>query len=205
MGRYTLVKYGDDKQLENGTGKTVDKWTRAALVQVAKDLGYSDGLTLTQGSPSTGVAASAGTHAGHGVVDLPSNDWERKVAALRRRGFAAWRRKAIPGLWGEHIHAVLVGHPKLSPAAAAQVEDYLAGRDGLAGHGPDDGPRDWVGTRYRWERGRKRIRAAGTSIDEALEALQPRRNRFRGYSAAVRRVREALTAARDALPKIDNE
>ncbi len=34
---------------------------------------------------------------------------------LRSIGFAAWYRPAITGLWGAHIHAVLIDHGKLSP------------------------------------------------------------------------------------------
>ena len=35
------------------------------------------------------------------------------------------------GLWGAHIHAVLIDHGKLAPVAARQVTAYRAGRDGL--------------------------------------------------------------------------
>jgi len=112
-------------------GKTVDRMTEAALKIAESRLGYE--LTIVQGSYNAGgVGASAGTHDGGGVVDLAPYDHARKVRVLRDLGFAAWFRPAIPDLWGEHIHAVLAGNEKLSPAAAQQVVDYLAGLNGLA-------------------------------------------------------------------------
>ena len=124
--RYTRVTYH---------GRTVDKWTRAALQAAEDKLGYE--LTIVQGSYNTGVGASAGTHDGGGVVDLAAWDHERKVRALREVGFAAWYRAPLPGVWGAHIHAVLVGHGRLAPSAARQIEAYRAGRDGLAGNRVD--------------------------------------------------------------------
>jgi hypothetical protein len=83
------------------------------------------------------VAASASTHDRWGVVDLLPWDWENKVRVLRAVGFAAWHRPAIAGLWSEHIHAVLIGHPDLDPMAARQVDSYRAHRDGLKSNAPD--------------------------------------------------------------------
>jgi hypothetical protein len=120
-------------------GKKVDALTDGALKRAEADLGYP--LTITQGSYNEGgVAASAGTHDGGGVVDLMPWDRDRKVKALRAVGFAAWFRPAIPGLWPAHIHAVLIGHAKLAPVAFRQVQAYLARRDGLKGNGPDVDP-----------------------------------------------------------------
>jgi GH25 family lysozyme M1 (1,4-beta-N-acetylmuramidase) len=116
--------------------KTVDWKTRAALEEAERRLGYR--LTIVQGSYNAGgVSASGGTHDGGGVVDLLAWDWQRKVRVLRSIGFAAWHRPAITGLWGEHIHAVMVDHGKLSSSAAAQVVAYRAGRDGLKGNRAD--------------------------------------------------------------------
>lgn len=121
-------------------GKVVDQITKAALDEVASRLGYEPGsLTILQGSYNAGgVSASAGTHDGGGVVDLSPANWEKKVHALRAVGFAAWHRPALPGVWGEHIHAVLIGNEKLSPAAKEQVQQYYNHQDGLADHGPDE-------------------------------------------------------------------
>lgn len=120
------------------SGPGLDNKTRAALDLVERDLGYQ--LTIVQPSYNSSVGASGGTHAGGGVIDLAPYDHRRKVKALRDRGFAAWYRGRRPGLWGPHIHAVLIRHGRLSPQAADQVGDYLAGRNGLADHAPDPNP-----------------------------------------------------------------
>lgn len=118
-------------------GKRVDKYTRAALLAVEKELGYE--LTIVQGSYNAGgVSASAGTHDGGGVVDLAPTDRENKVKALRKHGFAAWYRPTLPGVWGAHIHAVLIGNAKLSRSAANQVTAYRNRRDGLKGNAVDN-------------------------------------------------------------------
>jgi hypothetical protein len=121
-------------------GHTLDNLTDYALLAVEAELGYNPrSLTILQGSYNAGgVGASAGTHDGGGAVDLTPVNAAEKVHALRKVGFAAWHRQAIPGIWNEHIHAVLVGNLKLSDAAAAQVADYRNHRDGLAGHAPDN-------------------------------------------------------------------
>lgn len=141
MSRYDLTERD---------GKTLDHLTDAALQHAERRLGYP--LTITQGSYNAGkVAASAGTHDGGGVVDLLAWDWHRKVIALREVGFAAWYRPAIPGLWPAHIHAVLIGHQRLSDAANRQVVDYLQRRNGLKDHAPDTDP-GWTGTaRFSWD------------------------------------------------------
>lgn len=129
-------------------GNRVDELTKAALEATAARLGYD--LTVTQGSYNAGgVAASAGTHDGGGAVDLAPYDAARKVLELRRTGFAAWHRTAIPGLWPEHVHAVLIGNARLSSGARAQVAEYLAGYDGLKGDGRDTGPRQFLGHRFK--------------------------------------------------------
>jgi hypothetical protein len=115
-------------------GGIVDSMTAAALARA----GISQSL-ITQGSYSNG-SLSAGTHTGGGVIDLaadPSNQ-AGMVAALRAAGFAAWFRTPSEG-FAYHIHAVLMNDPDLSPQAAAQVQSYLAGGNGLANGGPDTG------------------------------------------------------------------
>jgi GH25 family lysozyme M1 (1,4-beta-N-acetylmuramidase) len=123
-GPFELTTFGD------GVAKKVDWKTRAALEEAERRLGYP--LTIVQGSYNAGgVSASAGTHDAGGVVDLLAWDSNRKVRVLRAVGFAAWFRPAIRGLWGEHIHAVLIDHGRLADSAARQVTAYRAGRDGL--------------------------------------------------------------------------
>jgi hypothetical protein len=178
-------------------GNTVDWLTRAALEKAAANLGYADGLTITQGSYNAGgVAASAGTHDGGGVVDLSAFEHERKVRALRSVGFAAWYRPAIAGLWPAHIHAVLIGNAKLSSGARNQVTEYLAGRNGLANRGPDNGPRQFVNRRFSWQKGAHRIDRARTLIARARALLG---SGIRGY--AVGPARRALGKAATTLPK----
>lgn len=138
VGKYTRVVF---------RGRTVDAYTRAALREVERRLGYT--LTITQGSYNTSVDASAGTHAGGGVVDLAAWDHVDKVRTLREVGFYAWFRPAIPNLWGPHIHAVQRGNARLSPAARRQALAYLRGENGLANRGPDNGPRITVPV-FRW-------------------------------------------------------
>lgn len=98
---------------------------------------------IAQGSYNAGgVRVSGGTHDGGGSVDISTNNMTEKqkraaVKWLRKAGFAAWIRRAIPGTWGEHIHAVLQYHKTASPAAKAQCVSYRNKRDGLAGNAPD--------------------------------------------------------------------
>ena len=130
VDRYGTLLFGDVSP------KKVDNWTAAALREAERRLGYR--LTLVQGSYNAGgVRQSAGTHDGGGVVDLLPWDWQHKVKVLRAIGFAAWYRPTVPGLWGAHIHAVLIDHGRLAPAARQQVVAYRAGRDGLKGNRPD--------------------------------------------------------------------
>jgi SLT domain-containing protein/phage-related protein len=107
--------------------------TAAALARAGVSLGM-----VTQGEYSNG-SLSAGTHLGGGVVDIAAGPGDYAlVSALRAAGFAAWLRTPAEG-FAYHIHAVLMNHPDLSPAARAQVASYLAGGNGLANGGPDTG------------------------------------------------------------------
>lgn len=96
----------------------------------------------TQGSYSTAVAASAGTHGGGGAIDfscrgLTAGQVTSLIVGLEQVGFAPWHRLPSQGPWGEHVHAIAIGCEDLAPAAVHQVEDYLAGRNGLASHSKD--------------------------------------------------------------------
>ncbi len=113
-----------------------------------------------QGSYSSAVAASASTHSGGGAVDikvggLSDADIDTIVDVMRSVGFAASRRTPAQG-FTPHVHAISVGCSDLSGidnpvvgTAAWQVQEYLAGRNGLAGRGADDGARNHVGV--TWE------------------------------------------------------
>lgn len=119
-------------------GFTTDRRT-ARMFKEAQRLGGP--MRITQGSYSTGVSASAGTHDGGGVLDistrgLTNTQINRRVRALRRVGFAAWHRTPTDG-FSSHIHAVAVKCPDLAPLARLQVADLRRGRNGLRGHGLD--------------------------------------------------------------------
>lgn len=120
-------------------GRLMDRKTQAFLAAMEERLGYP--LTVVQGSYNAGgVAASAGTHDGGGVVDLVSWDAKNKVRVARELGAFAWLRAELPGVWGEHIHLGIRDHGRLAPAAQAQQQAYDAAppRDGLAGNRVDE-------------------------------------------------------------------
>lgn len=130
---YGRVTYG---------GMTVNKRTRTLLIRAEVKLGGK--FTLSQGSYSTGVSASAGTHDGGGTVDISVSGLSAKtrleaVTALRTVGFAAWLRTPAEG-FSYHIHAVAIGDREASASAVKQVVQYFEGKNGLRGHGPDSAP-----------------------------------------------------------------
>jgi hypothetical protein len=116
------------------------------LEQIEKSLGFD--LYCFQGSFSTAVTQSGGTHDQSGAVDVSmcpagstKNAADLIVKTFRQFGWAAWLRTPAQGDWGYHIHAVDSGDKELSAAARRQVDEYSQGYDGLAGDGRDDGPR----------------------------------------------------------------
>lgn len=123
-------------------GVTVDDQTAEMLSELDKLVGPYVTIDPTQGSYSTAVGASAGTHAGGGAVDLAVRQLSPfqvnlVVFLARRLGFAAWHRAASEGPWAAHIHMVNKTARGLSPSAARQVKSYLNKRNGLANNGPD--------------------------------------------------------------------
>lgn len=172
-------------------GKVIDALTEGALVRAEKILGRR--IAITQGSYNAGgVAASAGTHDAGGVIDVPAGGHDEVVTALRAVGFAAWYRPAIAGLWPAHCHAVLIGHGRLAPAAAHQVQAYLARRDGLVSNAIDVDP-GWTNTaRYTVEAFRADTERAKIDAQVAKK---------RGKIATLReQVKRALTR-RKSLPR----
>lgn len=144
MSPYTRIDLGHDS---SGRPIVINGRTRDMLAAANKKLGFTP--VIVQGSyrAGHGASASAGTHDGGGVVDLrvayglPARMTANKVVrALREVGFAAWHRTPAQG-FDEHVHAVAIGDRDLSPSAHQQVVDYRAGRNGLANHGADDGPK----------------------------------------------------------------
>ena len=61
--------------------------------------------------------------------------------ALRKVGFASWRRRESQGPWNEHWHGIAMDTEGLPPVAARQVTSYLNGRTGLVGNREDPDPR----------------------------------------------------------------
>ena len=120
-------------------GVTLNRRTIDALRWVEK---RSFPLSPAQGSYNRGVSASGGTHDGGGAIDLRVGGYstDQRIAvvrALKDAGFAAWYRESVPGLWGAHIHALLIGDKEMAAGARSQVVSYDAGRDGLAGNRVD--------------------------------------------------------------------
>jgi len=122
-------------------GKPLDHASSAFLHLAGVKLGYF--LSLTQGIG--GAPASGGTHLEGRAFDLPDWDYERKVRVLRDLGAAAWYRPELPGVWGPHIHGVLIFENRanqrgIAPAAFAQIGKYDRREDGLAGSNRDPNP-----------------------------------------------------------------
>jgi len=118
-------------------------------------------IVVTQGGWNEGiVGSSAGTHDRDAVdvaaASLTPEQRAEVVRLMRMIGWAAWLRTPAQGFpW--HVHGVPAGWGLVSPTAARQVVDYLAGRNGLANKGPDDGPRDYVGVTWPDYRDRDRL------------------------------------------------
>jgi len=110
--------------------------------------GRGSPLNVIQGSYTDAVAASFGTHAGGGAVDisvrvaltssviLSETEQLDLVRALREAGFAAWLRLPtdLNPPTSLHIHAIAIGDAELSEAARRQLagpEGYFRGDDGI--------------------------------------------------------------------------
>lgn len=131
-------------------GVTLDPTTRDMMVEFARAIGNDIYAKPIQGSYSTGVSASAGTHAGGGAVDIDGEGYtddqcRRMETAARMMGGVAYFRKAIPGLWQRHVHIIRRDCTDLSAAAKAQIPLYDKGLDALQDNLPDTGTRQYVG------------------------------------------------------------
>jgi hypothetical protein len=133
-----------DGQRVGFRGVTLDKRTRAMCL--ASEAKLKRRMSYFQGSFSH-AAASAGTHAGGGAVDVGPASFKTS-GAMRASGFAAWARGAKfgSGSFSPHVHGIAVGNRNLSGPAKAQVKAFQAGRDGLAGNRPDNQPGGAVGS-----------------------------------------------------------
>lgn len=139
-------------------GVTLNRRTAAALEWAEKKSGVK--VSPSQGSYNTSVDASGTTHAGGGAVDirtvyLSKTARVKLVKTLKDAGFAAWHRKAVPGLWGEHIHAIALDDRSASASAKWQMGEYLAGRNGLTNQAKDPGAyRPKPQTKFNYQRGK---------------------------------------------------
>lgn len=123
----------------------IPRWV--ALVEaLAKESKLPVPLLFWEGSYIV-TTNSGNSHAGGGALDininaLTSRQVTKLVRICRQAGAAAWLRdKRHGGFTTKHIHVELIGCPHASTDARAQWADYKAGRDGLAAHGRDYGPK----------------------------------------------------------------
>lgn len=154
-------------------GVTLDERSAAMMDEVAR-LCPGTPVQPSQGSWSTSVGASAGTHSGPGAIDIKARDLnpaQRSAVetAMRQVGWAAWIRSPQQGNWPWHIHGIAVGCPGLPSSAANQVRQYLDGTNGLANHGPDRGNRQYVGVTWEtYNGGAPGTTAPGTTAPDTL-------------------------------------
>jgi peptidoglycan hydrolase-like protein with peptidoglycan-binding domain len=144
-GRFEVKRIVVPGSQVNVDGERINRRTNRMKMAAARRLRRDCKFSVTQGSYSTDVGESAGTHAGGGALDISVNRGcgarhRSAVEALRQVGFAAWYRPTLPGEWPAHIHAIAISDPDLSGPAQEQVSDYYRGRNGLADDGPDNGP-----------------------------------------------------------------
>lgn len=128
-------------------GETVNKRTnemlqRAQFIMRNKFGHEGFDFGVVQGSYSSAVSASGGTHDRGGAMDvhtstLPRGTVDDMVKSMRMAGFAAWSRGRGQDSFDPHIHAIAIGDRELSSQAQNQVTEYFAGGDGLVGSSPD--------------------------------------------------------------------
>lgn len=156
----------------NISGDPINSRTMEMLTEAEAISGVH--LTILQGKNPGGVAASAGTHDGWGVVDIRTRDFDvatraAVLRAVRTVGFAGWLRTIAQGFTAPHLHAVAIGDPGISPGASRQVTAYKNGKNGLANNGPDDGPDGF--RNVTWESYLERVGITMAAKDEILAAI----------------------------------
>ncbi|MEU7855390.1 peptidoglycan-binding protein [Nonomuraea sp. NPDC049141] len=155
-GRFKVTNAIDSGARVSTGGFTINTRTRSMLAEAKRLLGRN--LKLDQGSYNPGGdPTSAGTHDGGGVVDISVEGMSSAtrtsvVRALRLVGFAAWVRNPQQDDWPWHIHATAISDTALSSQAQHQIGDYYLGLNGLAGRGPDDGPKVTIRTWEEYQR-----------------------------------------------------
>ncbi|WP_246053687.1 peptidoglycan-binding domain-containing protein [Actinocorallia herbida] len=155
-GRFKVTKTITPGAKVSSGGVIINTRTRNMLAEAKRLLGRK--LVLDQGSYNPGGdPTSAGTHDGGGTVDISVKGMNAAtrtavVRALRKVGFAAWVRNPDQADWPWHIHAVAISDTDLSAQSQHQVGDYYLGLNGLAGRGPDDGPKVTIRTWEEYQR-----------------------------------------------------
>lgn len=157
-------------------GVVLDARTASAMDWVAKRV--KPQVVPAQGSWS-GALASAGTHNGSSAIDVGVLGWadadiRRLVNVMRRAGFAAWFRPEVAGLWGPHVHAILIGGKLIAPAAQAQIVAYKNRRNGLANNAPDNTWRPRIPRRWNYRLNRPVLHPLpGQRLTDAQRRLLP--------------------------------
>lgn len=119
------------------SGRTVNQRTKDML-NTAQAI-YGKSISLSQGSYNAGgVSASAGTHDGGGVVDIPDTSTALLIA-LKKAGFAAWIRTPNEG-FAYHIHACAIGDREMASSAKNQITSFFNGRNALVSNARDSHP-----------------------------------------------------------------
>ena len=124
-----------------------DSWPTITALAVSRGL-IRQQISVTQGSYSTSVNASALTHAGGGVLDVMVTG-ATLDSLLEECGIAAYERTAADG-FKPHSHILWIGCPHLHAQAAAQVTSWRNLRNGLRSNTLDrdrtrPAPvRDWI-------------------------------------------------------------
>lgn len=114
------------------------RWFDKAMVIAFTDLERAQGYKeyFYQGSYSTSISASAGTHKRGGVSDKREKGLGNRQS-MARRGVVGWHRTRRQGFM-EHDHNLLMWAKTASPQLKAQMYAFRNGRNGLAGNGRDD-------------------------------------------------------------------
>jgi len=142
-----------------------------------------------------GASTSAGTHSLGGADDtypLTDIDVDAYVWLSRQMGADAtwWRPYNWDGHGGvQHVHRVLTGCPHNSPARY-QIDAVRAGLNGLANHGPDNGPRPLANR--TWREGIDWAEEQDMASQETIDAIA---------EAVVERLLEAKVGNDDATVK----
>lgn len=203
-------------------GRLLDNATIQALKVAERRLGYE--LTIVQGIG--GATASAGTHTEGRAVDLTTWDAENKLRVLKDVGFDIWFRADLPGVWGEHLHGILVFESLtntrgVAPVGFRQIAAFQDRRDGLKSNLPDPSyrpspPAVFTMKNYRdsfkeppmaktnVQRARNRMVEAIHSLGQAaalLDDADESRVVARNQRDKIRQTRRDLRATLERMPK----